>query len=127
MKIQQGNRTLSFSGLGELGAANAHSFRIEACAALEPDLEIIDIDLSQTTLVDSCGLGALVSLYKAANQQSASGGVVFRLIHPLPSVQQVLELTRMHHLFEIVPTPSESASDSAMLPPLSKPVVPLRK
>ena len=47
-------------------------------------------------------LGALVSLYKTAQDRNRSGGVMVRLLYPQPSVQQVFELTRMHHLFDIV-------------------------
>lgn len=103
MNIQRHQRTLTLSDIGELGAANALSFRQEACEALAPDLESIEIDLSQTTFVDSSGLGALISVYKAANQCNTNGGVTLRLLNPLPPVQQVIELTRMHHLFEILP------------------------
>jgi anti-sigma B factor antagonist len=48
--------------------------------------------------VDSCGLGALVALHKTA---AAHGGVL-RLINPTPPVQQILELTRMHRIFEVI-------------------------
>ena len=101
MNVLRHNRTLKFSGIGELGAANALSFRQDACAVLDPELETIEIDLSQTSFVDSSGLGALISVYKAANQLNNNGGVTLRLLNPLPAVQQVIELTRLHHLFEI--------------------------
>jgi anti-sigma B factor antagonist len=114
MNIQQQDGVLSITGLRELGAANAHSFRDEACAALPQRLKAIEIDLSHTSFVDSYGLGALVSLYKFANGHNNDEGVVVRLLNPPAPVQQVFELTRMHHLFEIVkrvvespePTPS---------------------
>jgi len=102
MKIQQYHGTLKITGLRELSVANAHSFRDEASAALDADLETVEIDFSEAGLVDSCGLGALVSLYKAANHLNNNGGVTMRLLNPQPPVQQVFELTRMHHLFEIV-------------------------
>jgi anti-sigma B factor antagonist len=65
-------------------------------------LEAIELDLSETTFVDSFGLGALVTLYKTARERSLNGGPVVRVLHPRPPVQQVFELTRMHHIFEIV-------------------------
>jgi anti-sigma B factor antagonist len=102
MNIQQQNGTLTILGLRELSAANAHSFRDEASAALKPHLHAVEIDFSEAGLVDSCGLGALVSLYKAANHINNNGGVTMRLLNPPPPVQQMFELTRMHHLFEIV-------------------------
>jgi anti-sigma B factor antagonist len=99
MKLQIHGDTLSVSGLKELGAANANSFRDQVRAALGEAQKIIEIDLSQTTFVDSCGLGALISLHKSACSRN---GVV-RLHNPTAPVQQILELTRMHRIFEIIP------------------------
>ncbi len=113
MEIQRQNGTLTVNGVGELSAANARFFRNEICAMLVPELARIEIDLSQTSFVDSSGLGALVSVYKAANEHRRPGGVRMRLLNPPPAVQQVFELTRMHHLFEIVPGEGESEAGSA--------------
>jgi anti-sigma B factor antagonist len=119
MNIERQNGTLNITGLRELCATNARSFRKEISAALYPELKTIQIDLSQAGFVDSSGLGALVSLYKAANQGNHNGGVTVRLLHPPTPVQQVFELTRAHHLFEIVlrngsPSPhGESAGHAA--------------
>src|SRR6267142_5340680 len=103
MKVERQNGTLTVREVQELSAANARSFRNEICAAFSAGLKTVEIDLSQITFVDSSGVGALVSLYHAANDQSRRETVAVRLFHPQPPVQQVLELTRMHHLFEIVP------------------------
>jgi anti-sigma B factor antagonist len=73
----------------------------ETFAALGRDVKAIEIDFSQTRTVDSCGLSALVSLQKAA-EESQPGGIALRLLNPCPPVQQMLELTRLHYLFEIV-------------------------
>jgi anti-sigma B factor antagonist len=86
------------SAIAELSAANANSFRDETRHAFGQQQRNIEVDLSQTTTVDSCGLGALVALHKTA---AARGGVL-RLLNPTPSVQQILELTRMHRIFEVV-------------------------
>jgi len=103
MKIQRQNGTLSVQDLQELSAANSRSFRNEICAAFSPGLKDVEIDLSQISFVDGSGLGALASLYVAASTQNHGEPPVIRLVHPQPPVQQLLELTRMHHLFEIVP------------------------
>jgi anti-sigma B factor antagonist len=100
MKIHQRGETLSISGITELGAANSNAFRDEVRAALPLELTSIEIDLSQTSFVDSCGLGALIAVHKTAC--SRNGGVAIRLLNPTPPVQQIFELTRMHRLFEIV-------------------------
>jgi anti-sigma B factor antagonist len=97
MKVQVNGETLSITGLKELGAANANSFRDQVRAAMTEAQKIVEIDLSQTMFVDSCGLGALISLHKTACSRS---GLV-RLVNPTPPVQQILELTRMHRIFEI--------------------------
>ena len=97
MKIEKKGEVLRISELAELGAANANAFRDEARAALGEDQKYVEIDLSNTDFIDSCGLGALIALHKTA---CARKGTV-RLVNPRPSVQQVLELTRMHQLFQI--------------------------
>src|SRR4051812_23592221 len=98
MKIQNQGETLRVSGVKELGAANSNAFRDWVRANLIQGHRNIDIDLSETTFLDSCGLGALISLHKAA--QSRQGAV--RLLSPQPQVDQILSLTRMHHIFDIV-------------------------
>jgi anti-sigma B factor antagonist len=98
MKIQSNGDTVRASAISELSAANANSFRDEARHAFGQQQRNIEVDLSQTTAVDSCGLGALVALHKTA---VARGGVL-RLLNPTPPVQQILELTRMHRIFEVV-------------------------
>jgi anti-sigma B factor antagonist len=98
MKVQADGETLNISGIKELGAANSQSFRDQVRGAMTDTHRNIEIDLSQTMFVDSCGLGALISLHKTTCSRS---GVV-RLLNPTPPVQQILELTRMHRIFDIV-------------------------
>jgi anti-sigma B factor antagonist len=102
MKIHDTGDTLTISNIRELAAGNAEAFRDEVRAALGSDPKAIEIDLSDTDFVDSCGLGALISLYKFAN--NGSENVPVRLLNPTPSVQQLFELTRLHRVFEIVRT-----------------------
>lgn len=108
MKILQQSETLRISDLKDLGATSAQSFKDEVRAALPEGLQVIEIDLSQTVFVDSCGLGALIAIYKTAcsgnghNGGNGNGGCTLRLVNPTPPVQQLLELTRMHRLFEII-------------------------
>ena len=54
--------------------------------------------MSRTRFLDSSGLGALISIHKTLCSRQ---GVV-RIVNPTPQVQQILELTRMHRIFEIV-------------------------
>jgi anti-sigma B factor antagonist len=98
MKMQIQGETLRISEFVELGAANSADFRDQARAAMTAAQKNIEIDLSQTMFMDSTGLGTLISLHKTTC--SRNGAV--RLLNPSPNVQQVLDLTRMHRLFEIV-------------------------
>jgi len=98
MKIHDQGETLLISEVTELGAATSNAFRDRVRAAFGPNYKHIQIDLSQTTFIDSCGLGALITLHKAA---CGRNGAV-RLLNPQPPVNQILELTRMHHIFQII-------------------------
>ena len=53
--------------------------------------------MRSTTFVDSSGLGALISLHKHLSERDGK----VRLLNPRQSVLQLLELTRMHRIFEI--------------------------
>lgn len=55
------------------------------------------IDLSETTFMDSGGLSVLISAFKAV--QARNGRLV--LAAPSPSIQSLIELTRLQHIFEI--------------------------
>ncbi len=98
MKLDVNGDTLRISAVNQLGAANANSFRDWVREALSDGEKNLDIDLSQMTFLDSCGLGALVALHKLVRNRSGT----LRLLHPQPPVQQILELTRMDQLFEVV-------------------------
>ena len=89
---------MTIGGIEELSAANATSFRNEIREAMDDSLKNIEIDLSRASFLDSCGLGALISLHKTACSRQGS----VRLRNPASPVQQILELTRMHRIFEIV-------------------------
>jgi len=99
MKIENQGQCLTISEIPELTSVNSASFREEVNAALPGAPPLIEIDLSQTRFVDSSGLGALFALYRTTAQRS---GVVLRLLNPRPEIRQLLELTQMQQLFEIV-------------------------
>jgi len=100
MKIQIQNQTLSVTELTELSAANAGVFRDQTRTALTDAIKTLDVDMSQTRFVDSSGLGALIALHKTL----VSRGGSVRIVRPTPTTLQILELTRLHRIFEIVNT-----------------------
>ena len=99
MKIENQGQCLSISDIPELTAVNSAHFRDEVRAILPGAPSVIEIDLSQTRFLDSSGLGALFALYRSTRQGE---GVTMRLLNPTREVQQLLELTQMQQLFEIV-------------------------
>ena len=98
MRATEVEATLQISGIKELGAANSQTFRDQVRSALTTTQKNIEIDLSQTMFVDSCGLGALISLHKTTCNRNGQ----VRLMNPTPPVDQILQLTRMNRIFEIV-------------------------
>lgn len=98
MKVQTRGETLAITGLKELAAANSQSFRDQVRAALTDEQKNIEIDLSQMMFIDSCGLGALISLHKTVCGRQGQ----IRLLNPTPPVRQILELTRMQRIFDII-------------------------
>jgi anti-sigma B factor antagonist len=98
MKLEILSDTLRVTEVKELGAANSNAFRDWVRSSLQAGQRNIEIDLSETRFVDSCGLGALVALHKTACNRKGT----VRLLHPQPSVKQILDLTRMNKIFEIV-------------------------
>jgi anti-sigma B factor antagonist len=99
MNIQnKDGQTAVVTGLEELVASNAAQVRDEIRAALPAATVNLDLDLSALTFLDSSGLGTLISLHKTL--RSRNGTV--RLLKPAANVLQILELTRLHRVFEIV-------------------------
>jgi anti-sigma B factor antagonist len=98
MKMEIRGDTLHISSVPRLGEANARSFRDWVVAQLGDASRNVAVDLSQTTFIDSSGLGALVALHKAAAKRAGN----FCLLNPQPSIQQILELTRLDSFFQIV-------------------------
>ena len=99
MKIENLGPSLCISEITELTAVNSAQFRDDVNAALPGSPPLIEIDLAKTRFVDSSGLGALFAIYRATAQRN---GVILRLLNPRPEVEQLLELTQMRQLFEIV-------------------------
>ena len=98
MKIEHAGNTLRVSEVAELDAATASSFQDTVEAAVTDAITHIEVDLADTVFLDSCGLGTLVALRKLVGNR---GGVV-RLLNPGPSVRQMLELTRLYRVLEVV-------------------------
>jgi len=97
--IGASEQVLKVVGCEEMTAANCHLFRESACAAWNGHTDV-EINLSQTTLIDCAGLGALIAVRNLTQKNKG----VARLLNPAPAVQQLLDLTRTGQLFDIVNT-----------------------
>jgi anti-anti-sigma factor len=98
LEVEQETDWLLIDGIRELNQSNALAIRERVNAVLTDAVKIIVIDLSQTVFLDSHGLGAIIAL---RNTMVRRRGVV-RLLNPSPFVEQVLELTRLHRVLDIV-------------------------
>jgi anti-sigma B factor antagonist len=105
MKLELRGDAARITAVRQLAAANANAFRDWIRAELTDGQHNIEVDLSETTFLDSSGLGALVALHKTAQGR----GGVLRLIHPQPPVQQLLELTRLDQIFEVIRIQADAA------------------
>ena len=98
MKIFSAGTTLCIADVNELSATTAPALRDNFRAALKPETSAVEIDLSDTKFLDSSGLGALISIQKTMATRQGSICVV----NPTSTVLQVLELTRLHRVIEVV-------------------------
>lgn len=64
------------------------------CAVLRRKVREITLDLREVTEIDAAGIGALVSLQAA--------GIYLTLANPTPTVREVLRLTKLDSVFEII-------------------------
>ena len=81
-----------------LDASIAPQFRTEMLELVQKGAKNIVLDLSAVKLLDSSGLGTLVSILKALGGQ---GGISIR--GASPSVLALFKLTRMDRVFTIEP------------------------
>lgn len=77
--------------------ANAPAVRKDLLEMIARDHRHLVLDLGEVRFIDSSGLSVLVSAHKAAHK--ANGTVV--LLNPTDDVRALIELTRMHEVFQI--------------------------
>lgn len=82
--------------LDSIDASNANELKSKLKEVDRQGVDRVVLNLSSVDFIDSSGIGALLSFYKQTNQQ-----VVLR--QPTPTVLSVLELLRLHRVFEIEP------------------------
>jgi anti-sigma B factor antagonist len=96
---------------GELDAVSVSELRPELEKLLARQPSRIDVDVSRLRMVDSSGVGALVSLYKRARAQG--GSVVVQGLRDQPlAIFRLLRLDRVMVGAELSPSPAGTTSSS---------------
>lgn len=100
MKIKADNDVVRVSDLRELGEDQAGDLAADLGAAVSGGARIVEFDLSQFRAIDYGVVDRLIAIHDAV---SRAGALVWRLVNPPPDVRQLLELVRLHRVFEITP------------------------
>jgi anti-anti-sigma factor len=101
------NNTLTLTTPCDLERREASLWRSMAMNQLKPQHNTVWIDMTNTRSLDSSGIAALLALHEAIRPNEGS----VRLLNPAPQILQLLELTRMHRLFQIGQAPAEATPD----------------
>lgn len=101
MRIEINHNQLTVQDLRELSAVNAREVKEKVTQQFAECLTAIAFDASQLTFIDSSGLGVLISLQKATALRSGR----FSILDPSSQTRQILELTRLHRVFDIESSP----------------------
>ena len=72
-------------------------FKKQIEALWSPEITRVELDFAGVEFIDSSGVGALLGVSKRLPQSSAS----VRLLNVRAPVQSVIELLRLHRIFEI--------------------------
>lgn len=84
-------------GVDRLDAASSRDFKRQVDAIWSNDVISVDFDFSTVDFIDSSGVGALLGVYKRLPNETGR----VRLSNVTAPVQSVIELLRLHRIFEI--------------------------
>lgn len=83
--------------VARLDASTVRDFKNEWQGIWKSKIDDVSVDLREVAFVDSSGIGALLSLYKRL--PPSNPGLKLRRVQP--SVQAVIELLRLHRIFDV--------------------------
>lgn len=95
----------------DLDGTNAEEFKRDVAPVLATHSNLV-LDVSRLRFVDSAGLGSVISCLRKLN---AKGGDL-KLSGMSTPVRGVIELVRMHRVFDILPTKEEAVRAFASAP-----------
>jgi anti-anti-sigma regulatory factor len=100
MKLKVETETVRVSDFRELGEDQAGELAAELGAAVAGGARTVEFDLSQFRSIDYGVVDRLIAIHDAV---SRVGSLIWRIVNPPPDVRQLLELVRLHRVFEITP------------------------
>ncbi len=100
----------------ELDAGNTAEFKRDIAPALEANTKVV-LDLSKLRFLDSSGLGSFLSCLRKLN----SRGGDLKLCGMSQQVRMVIELVRMHRIFDIYGTKEEAVRAFENVPRVVQP------
>lgn len=101
-----GSKTFTFPG--DVAAFGIQPLKQQITESLGDSRELLlQLDLGSVDYMDSAGLGVLVFAYNRAREQ---GGKI-RIHRPRPRVRELLRMSRMDQVFEIVDQPPDGSSE----------------
>ena len=83
---------------GEIDVASAPEFHASLSDLIGQEPEVLIVDLSEVTFIDSTGLGVLVG----AEKQMRDAGQALRLVVTQPQITRLLELTGLNEVFTVL-------------------------
>lgn len=86
---------------GEVDVLTVDQVRVALSEAIAGRPEQIVVDLADLSFIDSTGLGALIFGF----QRARDAGIAFRLARPSTNVHQVLVLSGLLEVVEVIPPP----------------------
>ena len=98
MKIKHEKNCLQLREIEEVCAANSGMLKSAIDENLDESTSQLIFELDKVKFIDSGGLGLLISFHKL---MSARKGKCF-IVNPSSIVSQVIELTRLHKVFNII-------------------------
>ncbi len=97
MKLEKNGSTLYVSFVGEIVFEKSNAIKESIKERISEDIEKIIIDMSKVTLIDSSGLGILISLLRIMTEKNGS----IELTNLPNLVKRLLVITKLNTLFEI--------------------------
>lgn len=102
MKARTVGRTLVITGVKELSRANAVVLQNLILSVLREERRNLDLDLSETLLIDAMGVSTLLALRTVVREFGGS----MRLVNLNPVAKQFLDFTRATSFFDTITSDS---------------------